>query len=407
MSEKRRDKKGRILRNGESLREDGRYVYTYYNLYNQRKMVYSWKLEETDALPAGKRKCKALRELEREIARDINDQIVPQGGELTVVQLAEKYINIKTGVKPSTRMGYKTVIKTLKSTPFGQKRIDRVKPSDAKEFLIKLQKEEGKSYSSIHNIRGVLRPAFQMAVDDDLIRKNPFEFQMVSIIVNDTIRREAITHEEKRKFLNFVRNDEHFSQYYDAMYILFYTGMRISEFCGLTVKDIDLKKRTININKQLMKIGEGYNYHIISTKTNAGTRVLPMDNGVYECFKRIIENRSNPKVEPLLKDDNGNMYSGFLFLTKDGKPRVAYYWQKKFQYAVKKYNSIYKVPLPTITPHVCRHTYCTHCASAGMNPKTLQYLMGHSEIGVTLNTYTHFDLENIGKEVNKICIINE
>lgn len=406
MSEKRRDKKGRILRNGESLKKDGRYVYTYYDIYNQRKCVYSWKLEETDRLPVGKRPCKALRELERKIQRDIEDRVVPKGGDLTVAQLAEKYVNLKTGVKPSTRLGYNTVLKTLKNTPFGQKRIDKVKLSDAKEFLINLQKVEGKGYSTIHTIRGVLRPAFQMAVDDDYIRKNPFEFQLVSIIINDSIRREAITHDQKRKFLQFVKNDDYFSKYYDAIYVLFYTGMRISEFCGLTVKDIDLKNRTININKQLVKIGEGYNYHVLGTKTNAGTRVIPMDNNVYDCFKHIIEDRKKVGVEPLLRDENGNIHTGFLFTTKDGKPRVAYFWQKKFQNAVEKYNRIYKEPLPKITPHICRHTYCTHCASAGMNPKTLQYLMGHSDIGVTLNTYTHFDLENIGKEVNNICINN-
>ncbi len=77
-----------------------------------------------------------------------------------------------------------------------------------------------------------------MAVDDDLLRKNPFQFELVSVIVNDSVTRDAITHDEKRKFLEFVRNDKHFCKYYDGIYILFYTGMRISEFVGLTIKDI-------------------------------------------------------------------------------------------------------------------------------------------------------------------------
>ena len=69
---------------------------------------------------------------------------------------------------------------------------------------------------------------------------------------------------------------------------------------------------------------------------------------------------------------------------------VAMHWEKYFQHMVEKYNKIYRDQLPEITPHVCRHTYCSDMAKAGISPKTLQYLMGHSEIGVTMNTYTHF-----------------
>lgn len=399
---RRKDKKGRVLREGETVRADGRYAYTYTDLKGKRAFVYSWKLEETDPLPTGKRKCKALRELEREIQRDLSDKITPRGGDLTVNQLVEKYLLQKTGVKPTTRAGYTTVTNILKNQEFGYRRIDTIRLSDAKEFLIKLQQVDGRSYSSIHNIRGVLRPAFKMAVDDDLIRKNPFDFELVSVIVNDSVRRDAISHEQKRKFLEFVKNDNHFSRYYDAMYILFYTGMRISEFCGLTLRDLDFKNHSINIDHQLMKVGKGYPYYIVPTKTDAGTRVIPMDNEVYECFKRIVKNRPTPKVEPLFKDDFGKAYTGFLFLTKDDLPQVAYYWQKKFKGAVDKYNSIYKVQMPKITPHVCRHTYCSHMASAGMNPKHLQYLMGHSEIGVTLDTYTHVDVDMVFKEANKL-----
>lgn len=88
-----------------------------------------------------------------------------------------------------------------------------------------------------------MRPAFQMAADDDLIRKNPFGFQLATVVVNDSVTREAITIKQERDFLEFVKQDKHFCRYYDGIYILFYTGLRISEFVGLTVADIDLKKR--------------------------------------------------------------------------------------------------------------------------------------------------------------------
>lgn len=106
--------------------------------------------------------------------------------------------------------------------------------------------------------------------------------------------------------------------------------MRISEFCGLTIKDVDLKNKKIRIDHQLQKTGKGNNYYIVSTKTELGNRIIPMDKNVYECFDRIIRNRPAPQIEPLLRDDNGKVYSGFLLLTKDGLPRVRYYWGKKF-----------------------------------------------------------------------------
>lgn len=396
MSEKRKDKKGRVLRNGECQRKDGLYQYDYVDINGKSKCLYSWKLEATDPLPHGKRKCKSLREKEREVQRAIDDGIQPNGGQLTVVDLVQKYILQKKGVRESTKAGYKTVSNILKKEEFGAKRIDKVRLSDAKGWLIKLQEKDGKSYSSIHTIRGVLRPAFQMAVEDDLLRKNPFDFQLVSVIVNDSVTREAITHDEKRKFLEFVKNDKHFCKYYEGIYILFYTGMRISEFVGLTVKDINLRERTVKIDHQLHRTSQ-MRYIIEPPKTEAGKRVIPMQDGVYECFKRIIENRKNPRIEPMVDGK-----SGFLYLDKNDMPMVALHWEKYFQHIVEKYNKIYKVQMPKITPHVCRHTYCSHCASSGMNPKHLQYLMGHSDIGVTLNTYTHVDFDNVKKEVERL-----
>ena len=397
MSEKRRDSKGRILRTGESQRPDGRYAYKYVDATGKPQFAYSWKLEKGDKIPKGKRDGISLREKEKQIQKDIDDQIIPRGGEVTVLELAKKYVNQKTGVRPTTEAGYKTVINILTREEFGRRRIDCVKLSDAKEWLIKLQKVDGRSYSSIHSIRGVLRPAFQMAVDDDLIRKNPFEFHLVTVIINDSITREAITRKQERDFLEFVRTDKHFSRYYDAIYILFKTGMRISEFVGLTISDLDMKNRRINIDHQLQRTSE-MEYVILETKTASGKRVLPMTDDVYECFKRILENRPVPKVEPMVDGK-----CGFLYLDKDGKPMVALHWEHYFKHICQKYNSIYKVQMPKVTPHVCRHTFCSNMAKSGMNPKTLQYLMGHSDISVTLNTYTHLGFEDAQAELKRVA----
>lgn len=393
-NQKRRDKKGRILRNGESQRADGRYAFVYTDCFGKQKFLYSWKLEATDLLPAGKRPCEPLREKEKAILKNINDCISPDGGNMTVLELVQKYVNQKTGVRHNTMANYNFVINIIKKEKFGSIRIDKVKLSDAKAWLIKLQ-TDGRGYSTIHSVRGVVRPAFQMAVDDDLIRRNPFEFQLCTVVVNDSVIREAITESQEKKFLEFIKNDEHYKRYYDGMFILFKTGLRISEFCGLTLADIDFKKKEININHQLQRTRD-MEYVIEDTKTSSGTRIIPMTEEVYECFKRIVENRKKPKKEPVV-----DRYKGFLFLDKKDMPQVALHWEKHFSWALEKYNRIYKEQMPKITPHVCRHTYCSNMAKSGMNPKALQYLMGHSDIGVTLNTYTHLRTEDAKEELGK------
>ena len=393
---RRKDNKGRVLNDGETQGKDGRYRYQYTNMLGERKAIYSWKLLPSDKTPSGKRKDLSLREKEKQIAEDLSSGIMPCGGNMTVLELVEKYISQKTGVRHNTRANYNFVINIIKKEEFGAKRIDKVKLSDAKAWLIKLQ-ADGKGYSSIHSIRGVVRPAFQMAVDDDLLLKNPFEFQLATVVVNDSVTREAITRKQERQFLEFVKNDKHFCKYYEGIFILFNTGMRISEFVGLTVSDIDFDSRKITIDHQLQRTRD-MQYVIEDTKTLCGTREIPMADEVYECFKKIIKNRKKPKIEPMV---GGR--SGFLYLDKNNMPMVALHWEKYFQHICEKYNSIYKVQMPKVTPHVCRHTFCSNMAKSGMNPKTLQYLMGHSDIGVTLNTYTHVHYEDAKKEMSEIC----
>ncbi|WP_290452039.1 site-specific integrase [Faecalibaculum rodentium] len=234
-------------------------------------------------------------------------------------------------------------------------------------------------------------------MDDDLIRKNPFEFQLATVVVNDSVTREAITRKQERAFLEFVKGDKHFSRYYDGIYILFKTGLRISEFVGLTLADLDMKNRKISVNHQLQR-KRNMEYIIEDTKTSSGTREIPMTDDVYQCFQRIIANRPKPKTEPMI---GGRC--GFLYLDKDGKPMVVLHWEHYFKHICQKYNNTYKVQTPKVTPHVCRHTFCSNMAKSGMNPKTLQYLMGHSDIGVTLNTYTHLGFEDAQEELKRVA----
>ena len=282
MSEKRRDNRNRILREGEYQRTDGRYRYRYIDEDGKEKNVYSWRLDKNDPTPRGKKRELSLREKEKQIQADLFDHIATRGGNYTVVELVEKQTSLKTGVGHNTKAGYKTVINILNREAFGKQRIDKIRLSDAKAWLIKLQQVDGRGYSSIHSIRGVLRPAFQLAVDDDLIR--------------------------------------------------------------------------------------------------------------------ILANRVAPKIEPMVDG-----YAGFLFLDKNDKPMVALHWEKYLEHIIEKYNKIYRIQMPKVTPHVCRHTFCSNMAKSGMNPKTLQYIMGHSDISVTLNVYTHVQFDDAQAELLRVA----
>ena len=167
----------------------------------------------------------------------------------------------------------------------------------------------------------------------------------------------------------------------------------------MTLSDIDLQNKVLNISHQLQRTSDS-TYRIESTKTKAGTRKLPLTNDVAECFRTIIEDREPPKRERIIDG-----YTGFLYYDTNGMPLVAMHWEHRFKHMVKRYNEIYRLQMPIITPHVCRHTYCSNMAKSGMNPKTLQYLMGHSDIGVTLNTYTHLGLEDAQEELGRIAEI--
>lgn len=301
----RRDSKHRILHTGESIRANGKYQYKY-TVDGKIKFLYSWRLVPTDPQPVGKQPCLSLRELEKIAGMDMESRLDPLGKKMTVRELVARYLKTRTGVKHNTLMNYGFVTNILDKEEFGAKKITEIKTSDAKLFLIKMQ-EEGRGSSTIKTVRGVLRPAFQMAVDDDILMKNPFGFELVGVIINTEHTRQAITKEQMNRFLKFVRYDNVYYKYYDAFYILFHTGLRISEFCGLTINDLDMENRVINIDHQLQRTSK-MEYVIESTKTNAGTRKIPMTEDEYQTFKRIIDNRPTDLPEIMVEGHCGFLY---------------------------------------------------------------------------------------------------
>lgn len=393
---KRRDNKGRLLQTGEYQKPDGSYVFRYTDKFGNRKELSSWRLTNADPNPPRKKAKASLREQEKDVMKFLNMGIGSDG--ITVLELVDKYIATKVNVTHNTKAGYKTVHNVLAKEEFGTRCIERVKYSDALLFLQKLQ-SDGRSYSSVQSIRGVLRPAFQMALRDELILTNPFSFELADALINDSVKREALSRENEKKFLKFIQEDEHFCRYYDAIYVLFKTGLRISEFCGLTIDDIDLNNKVIHVNHQLQRERNG-KYVIVDTKTVAGHRMISyekLDDELHEHICNLVKNRVKPKTEPMV---DGKV--GFLFLDKNQNPCVAMHWEKYFEHIRDKYNKLYRVQMPLVTPHVCRHTFATNMAKRGYAATSIQYLMGHSDINVTMNVYTHMDFEGVCEDLDRV-----
>ncbi|EFG39193.1 transposase transposon [Staphylococcus aureus A9754] len=394
MSEKRRDNKGRILKTGESQRKDGRYLYKYMDSFGDPQFVYSWKLVPTDRIPAGKRDCISLREKIAEIQKDLHDGIDIVGKKMTLCQLYAKQNAQRPKVRKTTQTGRKYLMDILKKDKLGARSIDSIKPSDAKEWAIRMS-ENGFAYSTINNYKRSLKASFYIAIEDDYVRKNPFNFQLNTVIDDDTIPKIALAEEQVEKLLSFAKADETYSKNHDEILILLKTGLRISEFGGLTLPDLDFENRLINVDHQLLRDTES-GYYIEMPKTKNGERQIPMVEEVYQAFKRVLANRKGGKCVEI------DGYSDFLFLNRKDYPKTSDDYYSMLKHLVKKYNKYHEEKLPHITPHILRHTFCTNYANAGMNPKALQYIMGHANINMTLNYYAHAPFDSAVSELERL-----
>lgn len=395
MSEKRRDSKNRVLRSGESQRKDGRYAYKYVDAFGKPQFVYSWKLVPTDKTPAGKREDISLREKEQEIRRDIDDGIDTLGKKMTVCELYAQQIRHRGNVKYNTTVSRSRLMSMLKEDPIGACPIDSVKMSDAKEWALRM-KEKGVAFSTIRNDKRSLNAAFYTAMQNDCVRKNPFDFPITDVLENDTEPKEPLTPEQEESLLAFVQSDSVYCKYYDEIVILLGTGLRISELCGLTAADVDFEERKIHVDHQLLRCKEK-GYYISTPKTKGGIRQIHMSEKVYQAFLRVRDNRKN--VMPVIIEG----YSDFLFLKRDGYPKTAYNYVGMFRNLAEKYNKCHETPLPKkFTAHVLRHTFCTNLANAGINPKALQYIMGHANITMTLNYYAHASFDSARAEMKRL-----
>lgn len=362
-----------------------RFEYHYTDSFGKKRVLSSYRLEKTDQLPKGKSSAKSLREKEADLNVQLENKIDIDGAKYTLLEVVDKYLSSlynRKNLSHNTKTGYNVTVNALKQYRLGYMEVGKIRPEHCEEWLADMKKKY--RGSSIQSQISLIKRAFEYALDYDYIAKNPF--RRITTDKADSKKMEALSVEDMSRFLEFCSKDAHSLHCYDMLYILFWTGLRASELCGLTLDNIDMKNRMVRVDKQLQCIN--HTHVVLPTKTTNGERSIPMTDGVYECFERILKNRYiKGDIEPVCYDEKGNKYDGFVFLaTRSRKTIVRSHVEEYLQNCIKRFNAENADnPIRKFEPHICRHTFATNMQY--LPPKTLQYILGHGKISTTMDNY--------------------
>ncbi len=372
MSEKRRDNKGRLLKEGESQRKDGRYQFRYTDIDGTRRCIYNVDLH-------------LLRKDEKEIQKALDQDISYHDGCAPLRTVVERLFRLNRTWEESTRETMENYLVILQKSKLYEIPINKIKVSDMKEYLITLH-DEGYAYGTVASIFTILKLSFRLAIEDNAIGRDPTNFPLSDVIKNDTPPVKALTPEQEQSLLEFLRRDTIGKRHLDMVVILLGTGLRISEFAALTLDDVDFEHNIIRVDKQIKKLKK--RTIIDRPKTPNAVRNIPMTRAVRESLTRLVDlRRKNPDTHIL------NGVGKFLSVTRNGRPKCHSEYDDAMRAFMQRYNEQTDIPIERCTPHVLRHTYCTRCIAAKMDIKSVQYLMGHADASTTLNIYadTVFD----------------
>lgn len=390
----RKDSKGYALRKGESQRKsDGRYVFTWTDKRGDRHYKYAGTLAE-------------LREQERVIKRDIEDGIDPlKAARITVNDMYDKYMASRPDLKQTTRNNYTYVYNHFVRGTFGKTPLQKIKYSDVKSFYNELLHEVGIKANTLDNVHTQLHPTFQMAVRDDIIRKNPTDGVMAEIKkLSPDFRRQrhALTIPQQKAFMNYLCTHHEFHGWEPIITVLIGTGMRIGECLGLCWDDLDFDRKVIRVCKTLVyrpEPGKGSVVRITTPKTEAGERMIPMLDEVYDAF---LEEYQIQKILGFSTQEIDG-YSGFVFSNNEGNAYVPECINRAIDRITKCYNKEEEalaqkekrdpLLLPHFSAHHLRHTFCTRLCENESNIKVIQSIMGHSDYATTMDIYAECTME--------------
>lgn len=400
MSEKRRDSKGRVLKDGESQRQDGKYEYKYFDAKGVRRSAYSWRLVETDKLPSGKRQCLPLREIEKKLNKDIDDGIDTHTARKTTLNdFYDAYIETKYELKQSTRTNYKYMYTKYVREDIGRRKISGIKYSDIKKFYIKLISELGFKPNSIEIIQTIIHPVFTTAVRDGIIRTNPTDGVIAEIKKShdwEKPKRHPLTVAQQNRFVDFVSHSKTYKHWMTLLTVLLGTGLRIGEALGLRWDDCDFQSGIIHVSHNLVyRVQDSGHceYHITTPKTKAGERIVPM----FEDVKNTLLREYRRQQEDGFNDFKVDGYTNFIFRNRFNEPLNPFVVNRAIERMIRDANMIEEevakaehrepVLLPHFSCHHLRHTFCTRLCENEPNIKVIQEIMGHKNIETTMDVY--------------------
>lgn len=398
MANLRKDKKGRGLHTGEQQRKDGIYLYRYTDSMGNRKTIYAGDLPE-------------LRQKEKSILRNVMDGIRTdeEAQKLTLNDLFYMYIDTRM-IADSTRLQYRNTWRVRVQDDIGREKVTQIRPATIKHFYAELDRASY-HHNTIHIIHMLIYSALDIAVENDIIRKNPASKALYAKCGEKGENKTALTLEQQEKLFTFLKNSNCYNIYIPMFTILLETGLRCGEFVGLTWNDVSLEEKTLSVNHQLLyhNFGDGCTLYAAPPKTESGIRIIPMNDKALQAFKQQKELNACLNRTCIDVIDG---YSDFIFLTRKGHPNTPVCMNRILYSISAAYNRVEtrnakrecREPelLPKFSMHDLRHTYCTNKVREGMNLKILQYLMGHKNVITTMDIYNHIDnIEDIRNEILK------
>ena len=400
----RKDSKGRNLRSNEFVRKDGRYVFQYYDLKGERKSIYSWRLVETDPVPAGKAYGDSLREMEKAIQKDQMDGIESRN-KVTLNDRWDDYISDKPELKQSTRTNYKYMYDKYIRDSLGRRPIKDITYSDCKKFFNKLIHERKFKPRSVEIINTLLHPVFRIAVRDNLIRTNPTDGIIAELKrSNDWVveKRHALTEDQQKALVAYVRNSKVYAHWDPLITCLLGTGCRIGEMLGLRWEDVFWNDGVISINHSLiyrLQDDGTCKYRVTTTKTKNSVRQIPM----FESVRMTLKAEYQRQTQKGFCQDKIDGFSGFIWMSKEKHVLCPHNLNRALARITKDYNAEeearaekeHRKPqlLPHFSAHHLRHTFCTRICENETDLKLIQEIMGHADITTTMDVYNESTLE--------------